>query len=172
MNLEDQKKEIETIKGRTLVLNLSDADCDRLLQKAASGGMTVSELLEHFIGDLVDGTYSNGSDERYLAQDWFDRCGFLRREDSLLLHYLLEEDADIAHFVELYEENEEYKSHPEEFEDQREVYGLAPDELFDFEYELNNLLEDWKADRSAVDMNAEIETLRDYLREREKLLRD
>ena len=56
MLYEDRKKEIETIKERTLVLKLSDADCDRILQKAASHGMTVSELLESFIGDLVDGT--------------------------------------------------------------------------------------------------------------------
>ena len=31
---ESQKKEIETIKDRTLILKLSDADCDRILQKA------------------------------------------------------------------------------------------------------------------------------------------
>ena len=40
MLYEDRKKEIETIKERTLVLKLSDADCDRILQKAASHGMT------------------------------------------------------------------------------------------------------------------------------------
>lgn len=33
MLYEDRKKEIETIKDRTLVLKLSDADCDRILQK-------------------------------------------------------------------------------------------------------------------------------------------
>ena len=32
MLYEDRKKEIETIKERTLVLKLSDADCDRILQ--------------------------------------------------------------------------------------------------------------------------------------------
>ena len=81
MLYEDRKKEIETIKDRTLVLKLSDADCDRILQKAASHSMTVSELLESFIGDLVDGTFTNGSDERYLAEDWFNRCG-LERDDK------------------------------------------------------------------------------------------
>ena len=85
---------------------------------------------------------------------------------STLLRYLLEEGADIAHFIELYEENEEYRSHPEAFEDQREVYGLEPDELFDFEYELTSLLDDWKTDRSAVDMAEEVETIRAYLLER------
>ncbi len=58
MLYEDRKKEIETIKERTLVLKLSDADCDRILQKAASHGMTVSGLLESFIGDLVDFLHS------------------------------------------------------------------------------------------------------------------
>lgn len=73
---ESQKKEIETIKDRTLILKLSDADCDRILQKAAGCGLTVSELLASFIGDLIDGTYTNGSDERMLAQDWFDPLRF------------------------------------------------------------------------------------------------
>ena len=52
MLYEDRKKEIETIKERILVLKLSDADCDRILQKAASHGMTVSGLLESFIGEI------------------------------------------------------------------------------------------------------------------------
>ena len=117
---ESQKKEIETIKDRTLILKLSDADCDRILQKAAGCGLTVSELLASFIGDLVDGTFTNGSDERYLAEDWFNRCGFERDDKRTLLWHLLEQNADLENFIELYEENEEYKSHPEEFEEQRE----------------------------------------------------
>ena len=95
MLYEDRKKEIETIKERTLVLKLSDADCDRILQKAASHGMTVSELLESFIGDLVDGTFTNGSDERYLAEDWFNRCGFERDDKRTLLWHLLEQTSKI-----------------------------------------------------------------------------
>ena len=81
------EKEIETIKDRTLILKLSDADCDRILQKAAGCGLTVSELLASFIGDLIDGTYTNGSDERMLAQDWFDRCGFRQMADRTLLRF-------------------------------------------------------------------------------------
>ena len=55
-----QKNEIETIKPRTITVNLSDADVKRLAEKSGEGGLTISELLENFIGDLVDGTYSNG----------------------------------------------------------------------------------------------------------------
>ena len=158
--------EIATIKARPLFLKLSDADCDRILQLTAGYGLTVSEILENFVADLVGGTCTNGSDERSLAQDWFARCCFRRRENSSLLRHLLEEGEDVAHFVELYEENEEYKFSPEKFENQREVYGLEPDELFDFEYELASLLDDWKTDRSAVDMAEEVETIRAYLLER------
>lgn len=59
-----RKNEIEIIKPRTITVNLSDADVKRLAEKSGEGGLTISELLENFIGDLVDGTYSNGSDER------------------------------------------------------------------------------------------------------------
>lgn len=75
MNIsERQEAEIKTIKERSLTLKLSDADVERLFIKAGGAGLTVSELLENFIGDLVDGTYSNGSDERDIVEQWFDRC--------------------------------------------------------------------------------------------------
>ena len=37
---------------------------------------TIGELIENFAGDLVGGTYSNGSDERDYADQWFERCWF------------------------------------------------------------------------------------------------
>ena len=144
MLYEDRKKEIETIKARTLVLKLSDADCDRILQKAASHGMTVSGLLE-----------------RYLAEDWFNRCGFGRDDKRTLLWHLLEQNADLENFIELYEENEEYKSHPEEFEEQREEYEMEPGDTFDFEDELQYWLDDWKP--SKLSMAEEVEAIRDYV---------
>ncbi|MFR7868833.1 hypothetical protein [Ruminococcus bicirculans (ex Wegman et al. 2014)] len=59
-----QQEEIETIRSRTIEVKLSDADVKRISEKAAAHGLTVGELIENFIGDLVCGTYSNGSDER------------------------------------------------------------------------------------------------------------
>lgn len=75
-SVEQPKKEITTIRDRLLNLRLSDADVQRLSEAAGKVGLTVSQLLENFIGDLVDGTYSNGSDERLLANQWLERCGF------------------------------------------------------------------------------------------------
>ena len=73
---EQQNKEIEIIKPRTLEIKLSDADVKRLAEKAGAHGLSVAELLKAFIGDLVCGTYSNGSDERMYAEQWFERCWF------------------------------------------------------------------------------------------------
>lgn len=88
MNLK-QQKEIETITERKLSLNLSDADVERLCVKAGIAQLTVSQLLESFIGDLVGGTYSNGSDERDAAQKWYERCGYSYNYPSNFLSHLL-----------------------------------------------------------------------------------
>ena len=64
----EQEKEIATIKERTIYLNLSDADCKRISTYAAKANITVSQLLESFIGDLVNGTYTNGNAKREFAK--------------------------------------------------------------------------------------------------------
>lgn len=86
---EEQKNEIATIKTRKISLDLSDADVRSICEKAGQVGLTVSELLQNFIGDLVGGTYSNGSDERDFSQQWFDRCGFEMVPDESFSRYLL-----------------------------------------------------------------------------------
>lgn len=63
---EEQKKEIETIRERKITVKLSDADCDRLARKCGEHGLTIGELIENFVGDLVGGTYSNGSEKEDL----------------------------------------------------------------------------------------------------------
>lgn len=87
---EQQKKEIETIRKRTIELELSDADVKRIAEKAGAHGLTVGKLLESFIGDLVCGTYSNGSDERDIAGQWFERCWFGMFPEMTFLSYLVE----------------------------------------------------------------------------------
>lgn len=102
-----QQEEIKTINSKKFVLNLSDADVDRIFKKAGSVGLTVSELLENFIGDLVDGTYSNGSDERMQAESWFERCWFGMFQDSTLLRYLIANES-VDEFIETYQEVDSY----------------------------------------------------------------
>lgn len=72
-----QQEEIETIRSRTIEVKLSDADVKRISEKAAAHGLTVGELIENFIGDLVCGTYSNGSDEMQKGTPYSVRRSFL-----------------------------------------------------------------------------------------------
>lgn len=46
-------------------------------------------FIENFVGDLVGGTYSNGSDERDYADRWFERCWFGMFPEPTLLNHLL-----------------------------------------------------------------------------------
>lgn len=89
---EIQQNEIATIKPRTFKLNLSDADVIRIFEKAGRAGLTPNELLEYYIGDLVYGTYSNGSDERMAANEWYDRCDFSAAGNSTFLKFVLDYD--------------------------------------------------------------------------------
>lgn len=70
-------------EARTITLNLTAEDCISISEKAAAAGLTVSELLESFIGDLINGSATNGSDERELANQWFNRCFFLHEPTFL-----------------------------------------------------------------------------------------
>lgn len=88
-----QREEIETIRERSISLKLSDADVKRICEKAGGVGITVSGLLENFIGDLVSGTYNNGSDERRLANEWFERCWFGIFPENTFLKYLMDRDS-------------------------------------------------------------------------------
>lgn len=71
---EEQLEEIKTIKPREFKISLSDADVKRLFEKAYSNGITPEHLIESYLGDLLIGTYTNGSDEVDLASEYFDRC--------------------------------------------------------------------------------------------------
>ena len=117
-----QREEIETIKPRTITVNLSDADVRRLAEKSGEGGLTISELLENFIGDLVDGTYSNGSDERMYAEQWYQRCWFAMFSDDTFLKFLLLW-GDLDDYIDLMDELESNKKEMEEMTADAEEYS-------------------------------------------------
>ena len=107
---EEQKKEIETIRERKITVKLSDADCDRLARKCGEHGLTIGELIENFVGDLVGGTYSNGSDERDYADQWFERCWFGMFPEPTLLNHLLNFGYEPEHYLDMLENVETIKS--------------------------------------------------------------
>lgn len=155
-----QRDEINTIKLRSISLNLSDADVKRLCEKAGRAGLTVSSLLENFIGDLVDGTYSNGSDERMYASEWFDRCWFGGYPEDTFLRYLISEGV-IESAIDEWNEIDYYKKleNPDESDkedlmyyeecindrvEQFQKYRRDGDEKFTLESEMEKVLYWWK----------------------------
>ena len=154
---EEQQKEIETIRERTVKLKLSDADVQRLWERAGNVGLSVTELLENFIGDLVCGTYSNGSDECRLASEWFDRCGFSMFPDKTFLNYLIDFgsvesvvglDDDIKTFAEELEYSDTHKDEfsEEEIESLKEELSQCQNELADYFKEF----QDWTKEKKGT----------------------
>lgn len=117
-----QELETQTIKARPLMLNLSDKEVGYLFLKAASVGLTVEELLENFIHDLIGGTFSNGSDERMLAESWFDRCQFGLVGQTFLQHLVETDKLD-----EVWDKWQDYQSCTSDLDDPDT--DLTPEEL-------------------------------------------
>ncbi|HEX2938874.1 MAG TPA: hypothetical protein VHO66_08145 [Ruminiclostridium sp.] len=136
----EQQKEIATIKPRTITIELSDADVDRLCGKAGGVGMTASELIESFIGDLVDGTYSNGSDERDYAEQWFDRCGYdYYTANPTFLRWLIEL-GDVNEAISDWNDLLDFKSITEPNEDDKEWAESVVENL---KIQFNGYKSDW-----------------------------
>lgn len=166
---ERQKQEIETIRERTITLKLSDADCERISRKAGLGGQTVGELLENFIGDLVDGTYSNGSDERDRAEHWYERCWFSWMNDDTLLHHLLEYGHDVDDFLTVYDELKYFETNPQAFAD--EIAELEDGEKLWFQEEYQSYIDEFLEAHKDVklEIEKEVEQCRKWLKEMQNL---
>lgn len=123
----------EEKRKRTVSLNLTDEDCKRLFEKAAAHGLTVPELLENFIADLICGAGTNGSDERDRAQAWFDRCWFGMFPEDTFLKWLIEWGGGVDDFVTHYELLKEAEADLQEEED-KEVREAIQEEI-DFQTE-------------------------------------
>ena len=168
---EDQKREIATIKPRTFTLQLSDADTQRIYEKAYRDGTTPAAVLEGFIGDLCDGTYSHGSDERMYAEQYYDRCCYDLMKDNTFLIWAMnegyiEEIKDLLETVDFAAGDiEYYKEHPEE---------EAPPDLTEILQEAENDLQAaytaYKEDGGQQAYKDGIEAIKAYLEELESMI--
>lgn len=170
---EQQKKEIETIKERKITVKLSDADCERLAKKCGEYGLTVGELIENFIGDLVDGTYTNGSDERMYAEQWFDRCYFGMFPEPTLLNHLLSLGYEPEEYLETLDnietaikEKEYLAEHPEEADEEAQYLD---DDIECWQEELKDMRDYWKPD-GEPDMDKEIELIKKWAEEKQRMI--
>ncbi len=168
MNRNQREEEIKTIKERKITVKLSDADCERLLRKCGECGLSINELITSFIGDLVYGTFVNGTDESDFAEMWFERCGFgMYSENTLFKHLFCKgvhplDYLDILDDIETAQEDKKYiDEHPAEANDEVQYID---DDIADWEKELKDMREDWKPDID-VDIDKEIEVMRKYVDE-------
>ncbi len=108
------KREIATVKPRKFVLELSDEDVARLFRHAVRAGTVPEKLLEAFVADLVCGTFSENSDSRMYADNWYEN-EMLRKfpSNNSLLKFLTDELYDIPRFLASCDEFEKEHSYLE-----------------------------------------------------------
>lgn len=118
--MRDRISETETCALKNYTLNLSDHDTEAIARKAGSYNMTVPRLLEHFIADLIDGNYTNGSDERMYANQWFERCWFARESDRNLITFICDHNYDFDDIQKISQYIEDTKKNIRETQDKIE----------------------------------------------------
>lgn len=133
---------------------ISDKDNERLFDLLGRHGLTMGELFENVICDLVgDG---NGSDEREMMNRWFERCWFFDSEVSLL-KYCLNCGYDVESIVSAYDDNEYYKKFPEELDEE--------DGEMLFRYDFKSI-EEYQGKYPDQDIEEQIENCRKWLEEK------
>lgn len=172
MTYSQQLKEIPTIREREIELRLSDADCERITEFCERYGLTLSELLRSFIGDLVDGTHSNGSDERMYAQEWLDnsRSNFSNRKS--LLYYLFT-NGSIDDLIDTLNDIRIVKKEVEACEKHKDAEDLAEAkmDLKLYEEELENMLWDYMNDNNpTANIQQEIQDCIEWKNQRDKFV--
>lgn len=172
MNYERQKAEIATIKPRTFTLELSDADVKRLYEKTAADGITPAQLLEGFIGDLLDGTYTHGSDERELASAYYDRCCYEFSRTGSLLEWALADYRldDIADALEQIDDAagdlEYYAQHPDDPDGTPDFINKLQGYISEAESELQEIYSEYAAGKDKPQPLSEgIASIRRYMGE-------
>lgn len=175
MYYKDQKREIETIRPKKVTLNLSEADCRRISLKAANYGLTVGELLENFIGDLVNGTYTNGSDEREQAQAWAERCWFgideMNPEISKIIRWSRDEWVDLDHLQTVLTHMEHCENVIQEDPDYEYIEEYKQD-LETWKEELENYKVDYLKYNPEGDWESDLSELKKWMEETERFVKE
>ena len=154
-------RKTEELKLRSVPVRMSDSDLKALSEKCGRDNISIQELFETFVGDLISGSFYSGSDESMYADQWYDRHGFSwMNEDSLLSHLLRYGSADtVEDFITAWDERAYLRDHPEEVDPEADQW---------WEDEIKDALEDFKGDPTEDD----IKSVREWLEELRKLSGD
>ena len=158
-------RDYELSQQRTITVRLPDDDIDALCRKAGGVDLTVGELLENFISDLVGGSRTNGSDERMLAHQWFDRCWFSICHEMTFLSYLIDYD--------LVDAAMDYWTDLEGYREQDDLDEYDKEDMAYYTEELDTLFKEYKEyypESSETSVEMAMEKVVKWSREREELL--
>lgn len=73
LKIQKENQDLKTLRSRSMKLKLTDEQVSRLKEIANEIDIPYTQILENFIGDLVN-YHRNGSDEMHMAQDWYERA--------------------------------------------------------------------------------------------------
>jgi hypothetical protein len=77
---EKLRADSETKKIRDIKLELTDMQYSKLQELVSEiDFLDISELIVSFVGDLTE-CHSNGSDERRLTNEWFERAFYMYKD--------------------------------------------------------------------------------------------
>ena len=121
--------------------------------------------MENFISDLVGGSRTNGSDERMLAHQWFDRCWFSICHEMTFLSYLIDYD--------LVDAAMDYWTDLEGYREQDDLDEYDKEDMAYYTEELDTLFKEYKEyypESSETSVEMAMEKVVKWNREREELL--
>ena len=150
-------------KERSIVVNLSDEDCEMLIKKCGEYSLTVSELIKNFVSDLVDGSESNGTDERMYINQWFSRCWFGSYQPTLLAH-LISHGYQPEDYLKAMQAIDSAREELKIVTDEEEIQDLKDDIRY-YQDEIKNMEALWNIENP--DMDEELELVRKWVKERE-----
>ena len=113
----------------SLTLELPEQAAEDLARKAAREGLTVPEILQAFINDLVDGEECGGSDEYEKANAWYSRRGFFYMgEGGTMLAYFGDNTRNLEAIAEAASEGDS-EALQEFYDDYKDAARGKPEQL-------------------------------------------
>lgn len=163
-------------KKRAFTLELTDKETAAFIEMCFRDGTTPAEVLEGFICDLTEAERTRGSDERMLATQYYERCGygfFFSGEyrtftQWLLYDYRMEDITEALEYRKDLEEEIAYlKEHPDEV-DEGELEHLEA-ELKGSTEDIETIYQEYTAEVKSPDsLEDGLKGVREYLETIEK----
>ena len=152
-------------KKRAFTLELTDKETTAFIEMCFRDGTTPAEVLEGFICDLTEAERTRGSDERMLATQYYERCGygfFLSGE------YRLNDIAEALDDIKDLEEEVQYLTdHPDEV-DEGELEDLGT-QITDCKENIETIYQEYTAEIKSPDtLEDGLKGVREYLETIEK----